>query len=57
MISSVPESSITFLVLSNGMIMTIICDITHTLLPKSKIKKEKRKLKNKIKRNEKNKIK
>jgi len=57
MISSVPEPSITFLVLSNGMIMTITCDITHTFLPKSKIKKEKRKLKNKIKRNEKNKIK
>jgi len=56
MILSIPEPSITFLVLPNSMIMTIIYDITHTLLPKSKIKKKK-KLKNKIKRNEKNKIK
>ena len=47
----------TFLMLPNDIIMTITCDITHSLLPKFKIKKEKRKHKNKIKKNEKNKIK
>ena len=41
MILSIPEPSITFLVLPNSMIMTITCDITHFLLPKSKIKKRK----------------
>jgi len=42
MILSIPEPSITFLVLPNGMIITITCDITHSLLPKSKIKKRKK---------------
>ena len=45
MILSISESSITFLVLPNGIIMTITCDITHSLLPKSKIKKRKENLK------------
>ena len=41
MILFISESSITFLMLPNSMIMTITCDITHSLLSKSKIKKEK----------------
>ena len=41
MILSISEPSITFLMLPNGMIMTITYDITHSLLPKSKIKKRK----------------
>jgi len=41
MILSISKPFITFLVLPNGMIITITCDITHSLLSKFKIKKKK----------------